>query len=303
MSSFPFRALKRPYGKLLSLFFLLFAGGLYWFYWAASDHHCIPVQIDDYWDCPLIQMKIGKKNYQMKLDVGAEVSSLNRQELRELDKQYRGIHVIFDALGNKHERSRYDVLGVKLHKFKVPRMEVCENTPEVILVGNPEKVSYCGYIGRKSFGGKNFLMDFDALKIIVCDKFTDLANDGYDIKNFIEVPFEASTCGICFRVETELGEKTLYLDAGCSHSCLRSPQEKESLSIDTSRSLPIWRNQKFVLAGHEFGPKSFVLIDIPLTDKIDGNLGMDFLKKHPVYIDTKRSTAYIQKSPAKPSPT
>jgi len=296
MSFFPFRALKGLYGKLLFLFFLLFSGGLYWLYWTPSDHYCIPIQIDDYWRCPLIQMEIGKKIYQVTLDISAEASSLNRRELREIDKQYSGIHTILDALGKKHERSRYDVPGVKLHKFKVPKMAIYENPPEVIALGNPEKISYCGYLGRKAFDEKNFLLDFASLKIIVCEKFTDLAKEGYDLKKFIEVPFETSTSAICFRVETDLGEKTLYLDTGCSCCLLRTPQEKESLTLDTSRSLPVWRSQKFILGGYEFGRRDFALPDIPFLENTDGNIGMDFLKAHAIYIDMKRSVAYIEKN-------
>lgn len=290
--------LRKLYGKWSVALVLLFSGLGYWFFWSSSDYFCIPVKIDDYWGCPILQMEIGKKTYQVQLNLGFDLSSLNRRDLRELEKRYCGIYSAIDALGNKHDRSSYEVLGAKLKGFKVPKIEIHEELPEVIASGDPEKISSCGHLGRGAFNGENYLLDFASSRIIICKNFKDLVKLGFDLKSFVEVPFKVNTAGICFRVETDIGEKTLFLDTN-SQCCLRFPREKETLSIDNSRSLPAWSSQKFALNGHEFGPRKFVLFEIsPLLDMIDGSLGMDFLKQHAIYIDSEKSIAYIQKSSA-----
>lgn len=289
------RVLRKLYSKFSVALLLLFSGMACWLFLSSPDYFCIPVKIDNYWGCPILQMEIGKKTYQVQLDLGLDLSSLNRRDLRELEKRYCGIYSTIDALGNKHDRSSYEVLGAKLNGFKVPKIEIHEEIPEVIAFGDPEKISSCGHVGRGAFSGENYLLDFANSRIIICKNFKDLAKCGFDLKNFIEVPFEVNTAGICFRVETDIGEKTLFLDTN-SHCCLRFPSEKETLSIDNSRSLPAWSSQKFALNGYEFGPRKFVLFEIsPLLDMIDGSLGMDFLNQHAIYIDSEKSIAYIEK--------
>lgn len=279
---------------------LFFGVGGCWLWFASPSYLCIPVQIDDYWGEPLVQMEIGKKSYQVKLDFGVGSSCLNRQELREIDKQCCGSYVATNTLGESHERAMYEVSGIKIHGLKVPKIKIHEATPVVILSGDPDAISYCGRVSWKILAEKNFLLDFASSKIIVCRDFKDLAKNQYDLNNFVEVPFEVNKAGICFRAETDLGEQTLLLNPSLFRSMLRSPSEKEGLSIESLNSLQLWHNQKLNLGGSEFGPKDFVFFEIsPLIDMIDGTLGMDFFKEHAVYIDMKRSVAYIEKHSVK----
>lgn len=285
------------YKLLICSLFLCFVGGG-WFWWSSPSHLCIPVQIDDYWNVPLVQIKIGQKNYQVKLTFGADLSALDRKELREVDKQNCGIYTTLDTLGNSHERSMYEVFGVNIHGLKIPKMVIQETIPEIVVLGDPKKNSCCGHIGRRAFEGRNFLLDFAHSKMIISKNFEDLARDGYDLKNFIEVPFETNKAGFCFRVVTDLGEKVLALNPGLFHSFLRSSLKDESLLVEPFDTLQLWRSPKCTLGGYEFGPQGFVFLEIsPLIDFVDGGLGMDFLKEHAVYIDAKKSVAYIERKP------
>jgi len=293
---------KRFYYRLLAFSIFLFLGGGCWLWWTSSSRVYIPVRIDDYWNVPLVQMEIGKKNYQVKLDFAVDLTTLNRRELREIDRQQCGIHTTLDGLGACYERTMYEVSGVKIHGLKVPKMEIHETPPAVILFGDPKEVSYCGSIGRRVFDGKNYLLDLAHSRIIICKHFEDLARDGYDLKSFIDVPFEVNKAGICLQAETDLGKKILALNPGFFHCFLRPPSEKESLPTEPFYSLQLWRSQQCTLGECAFGPTGFVFFELsPLIDMIDGALGIDFLKEHAVYIDAKKSVAYIGRSPAKSS--
>lgn len=245
-------------------------------------------------------MEIEGKKYEAKLDLGADLSTLYPHDLNEMHKHPCGSHLSVGVRGNKYNRTIYEVFGVKFHEFYVPKMKVLEDSYEFavnsVITGDPEQITYHGRIGREIFKGKNFFLDFASSKIIICSNFKDLAKDGYDLNNFIKVPFEINSTGICIRVGTDAGEQILNLDTGASRCFLRPPSEKIKVAFNSFSSPPNWRTQKFVLGDSEFGPRDFILFEIsPLLEMIDGSLGVDFLKEHAVYIDTKKLVAYIEK--------
>lgn len=246
-------------------------------------------------------MEIGKKSYQVKLDLGAEFASFYQKDLCEIDKKFCGNYLTFDVRGNKYDKPMYEVLGAKIYGLEIPKITVLEESPDftvnATIHGDAEKPNCSGRIGREIFDKKNFLLDFASSKIVFCRNFNDLAKDRYDLKKFIKVPFHVNQLGICFRVETDLGEQILLLDTGASCCFLRTPPQKESLSIESFHTLPLWHSKKFILGSCEFGPRDFVLFEMtPLMDAIDGALGMDFLKQHAIYIDSKKQVAYIGKN-------
>jgi len=275
-----------------------------WFSWTSPSFISIPASVDGGRSVPCVDVEIGEKSYRVELDLGAEFSTLYEQDLCEIDKRPCGSYSSFDVHGNKYKRAMYEVLGAKIHELKIPRMTILEESADFAkntsFGENSKKAAYCGRIGREIFDGRNFLLDFASSKVIFCGSFNDLARDRYNLKNFIKVPFQMNRVGICLRVETDLGEQILLLDTGSSHCLLRPPKEKEQLVIEASCPLPIWRSQKFSLGGCEFGPMGIMLLELtPLMNEIDGILGMDFLKEHAIYIDKKKSVAYIAKSPTK----
>lgn len=246
-------------------------------------------------------MEIGKKGYRVVLDFGAEQTALYPKDLCEIDKRACGNQRGVGVRGYRYDRAMFEVSGVKISEFYVPKMKVLEETSDFqihgVITGDLKDLTYYGRIGREAFDGKNFLLDFPHSKMIICKNFKDLAKDGYNLENFIKVPFKMERIGICIPVETDVGEQILLLDTGASLCFLRPPLEKEKLSIDPSLSAPIWRSQTLTLSGHEFGPRNFTLFEIsPILDEIDGVLGNDFLKEHAVYIDMKKSVAYIEKN-------
>lgn len=302
MRYFSVLASKKAYYKLSPILFLLVLGGCYWWLLGATPFYfSIPVQIDSYSNIPLIQMEIGEKSYQVKLDLGAEFTALHQKDLCEIDKKFCGNYPTYDVHGNKYNKPRYEVLGAKIYGLEMPKITVLEESPDFIVntrvYGDPGRIVCSGRMGREIFEKKNFLLDFASSKIIFCGNFNDLTKDGYDLKNFIEVPFQINQLGICLRVETDLGEQILLLDTAASCCFLRYPPKRESLPIESFHTLPFWRSKKFTLSGCEFGSRGFVLFEMtPLMDAVDGVLGMDFLKEHVVYIDSEKLVAYVSKS-------
>ena len=87
------------------------------------------------------------------------------------------------------------------------------------------------------------------------------------------------------------------LDTGCTRSLLK-PSVIEGLeSTEWNPGLFSWHSSKFSFGGQGFGSLDFLLVEMaPIFSKIDGMIGMDFLKEHVVYIDFQKKRAYIGKS-------
>lgn len=295
--------MKRSLFQVLIFLSFLFLVNWCWFCWSPSYYFCIPVQIDDRWENPFIQLDIGKKSYQVKLDLGAEFSSLYPQDLSEIDKKPCGRHCIIGIRGSRHDGALYEVFGAKIHDLQVPKMKIVEETRDftinAVISGDSANCIHSGRVGREVFNGKNFLLDFISSKVILCKDFKDLAKDGYDLESFVKVPFEMNRMGICLRAQTDVGEQILLLDTCSTYCFLRPPLGKDNRAIESFKTSSNWRSQKFIIGDFEFGPMNFSLFELtPFFDMIDGSLGMDFLKQHAIYIDSEKSIAYIQKSSA-----
>lgn len=289
--------------KFLFLAALLTVSGVsYWLFFIPSDYCVIPVEIDTRWNLPLVQMEIANKKYKVELALGISYSSLFSKELNEIDKKSFETFSHFDVRGNSYESTLYEVSDVKIHDFFLSKMKVEEESPEsvtsCVLDGDIDGLPYTGRLGRDAFEGKNILLDFPQSKIILCKNFKDLAWSHYNLKDFIKTSFFFDRrVGICFQVETDSGVKNLLLSTGASINLLSPPSEEAMLSEEISRGFPIWRSKKLVLGDHDFGEAKFYLLQLPpCWDKIDGMLGMDFLKKHTIYLDIDQSIAYIAKS-------
>jgi hypothetical protein len=275
----------------------------YWSCFVSSYYFSIPVRIDDYWNLPLLQVEIEGNVYDVELDLGTRLSTLPKDNLDGINKEFYGTFYGFDMHGKAYASSIYQVPKVKIYDCLVPIMKICEESAEFIensvLLGDAKDLPYIGRLGREMFEDRNFLLDFSQSKMILCKKFKDLKRENYSLEEFTKVPFVLNTMGICLQVETDTGIKTMLLDTGASRSLIRrAPLEEENVK-EFSRGIPIWYSKKLVLGGRDFGEKRFGLFKIAsVMAQIDGILGMDFIKEHLVYIDMKQQVAYIGKNSA-----
>jgi|GEM_PF-5499691 len=56
---------------------------------------------------------------------------------------------------------------------------------------------------------------------------------------------------------------------------------------------------RFVIADHDFGEEEIMALDVHPQFTFDGCLGMDFLSKHPVFIDYRNQYLLIDLADAK----
>jgi hypothetical protein len=105
----------------------------------------------------------------------------------------------------------------------------------------------------------------------------------FSFDGFVEVPLLSEEWPI-LSIDTEQGAKTVLLDTGCSWSLWRDT-ESEKLT-------PVIIN-KLTFNSIDFGVHTFVSFPITEASKVDAVLGLDFLKKHTIFIDLKNKRALI----------
>lgn len=291
--------------KIFSAFSLLVFWG--WFLWIPSYYYRIPVDLESCLKSARIHMTVGSYTYLLDLDLGAKYCSLYPEHLHKIDKNFCKFVPGLDIHGNEYKDALYTVANVKVGDVCFSEICITEESPAFMSQGiiRPakgktveEEIYACsGRAGRDVLGGMNFFLDFSRNQIILCKNFNDLTRDNYRLEKFVKVPVELNKMGICFRFETDLGPKILVLDSGSSHTFLRPSILEMEAAQGTFCGLPIWSSKKFVLNHHDFGNKDFYLYEISSKlEGMDGMLGLDFLKNYSLYVDVKKSVAYIGKS-------
>ncbi len=173
--------------------------------------------------------------------------------------------------------------------------ESLDFTTKGSVIAKAKGISNAGRLGRDFFAGKNIFMDFNHRVLIICSELKDIRKEGYEIKNLITVPFKNTSDGIVLEIETDMGKKKFVLDTGTTVSVIRT-ENLNKVPIQQKEGTPITKTSKFIIGGIDFGWRELYLLDISREFKIDGLLGMDFLKDHMVYLDFTKKTVYIGKS-------
>jgi hypothetical protein len=288
--------------KLILAAFLLSLGAGYFFFQFSSYYFLIPVHWDEKYrgGMPLVQIEIEEKKFQLELDLGTRMSTLIQEELDKVDKKFYGTLSSTDVYGNSYETLIYKIPQVKVDALSLPMMKIRGESTEFIknnmLYGNPDETPCSGRAGREIFENKNFLLDFVRSKIILCKDFKCLSKSGYKLKDFIQAPLHVNDLGFCLQIETDAGIKTLLLDTGCSISIVGKKSLENQLAVESFEEVAIWSTDKLMIGSKNFGPQKFNLFEISsLMSEIDGILGMDFLRKHAIFIDKDQLTAYVEK--------
>jgi hypothetical protein len=296
-----FKLLLANYRNLFLFLFLGILGGWYCFFWVPPYYFFIPLRVDDYWEVPVVQMEISGKKYDVELDLGIRLSTLPKEDLEGIDKDFYGTFYTFDVHGKTYASPIYQIAGIKVHDFRVPMMRIREESLELVanntVGGDSERPPYTRRLGGEMFEDRNFLLDCAQSKIILCKSFKNLTRENYRLEEFIKIPFRFDNMmGICLEVEIDTGVKTLILNTGASRSILRGSSLEGKNAEESLQNMSAWSSKKFVLGGHDFGERKLYLFKISsVLAEVDGILGMDFLKEHAVYLDMGRHVAYIEK--------
>lgn len=278
---------------LVSLIFLC-----YLFFYQKTYHTCINVNFAST-NVPMTNVEIEGVKYCLEIDIGSkypltlhDVSLAKIKEKKKLnDSNWK------DFKGNSYSTCSYKLSQVVLKDIIVKNVIVSTSSRNYennsMIYGDPETdIDFSQSIGRSFLDKFKLLLDFKNSRIFVSNDIKRLKTLGFDIANFKKIPMENGR-GVVLQIETDFGIKKFFIDTGSTVTSLR---KTDLLNQNKSKhNVPISTTKKFIIGGEDFGNQDFYLLEItPELNEIDGILGMDFLKKHVVYIDFPGKVVYIE---------
>lgn len=250
-------------------------GILHW-YPLSGYYQSFPVAYNKY-NYPFITIQWQGDSDTLGVDIGRRFPLFLRQKtLDGMDKEFQGTEICRNFDGSQREANYY----------LIPKLKVGDLHLKNVIAYQSDEEDHDS-LGKFLGGEFNLLMDFANDRIIACDRFSKLQSKKIADHHWIQLPFEMHRAGIIFHVETDFGTCKLVLNTGCTNSIISS-------STFPAKARFPYVSSSFVLAGHQFPNVTFYPFKLPEElHEIDGFIGMDFLKEHPIYFDYMNKIAYI----------
>lgn len=292
-------------GWAVSFVILIASIALYHF---VTQERCVPVPLSfTSAGTPVVMSMIEGKPYFLQVDLGSKfLLSLDQDVLDSIhNKEPLGITKWRDVKGEFYESLSYRMPSVKIENLVLKDVITkqqnvhfsAKNTlwddvkDQKIGISQPQ-----GVIGRPLLEKTNLLLDFKNYIMIASNDMKQIKKEGYFLNQMVQVSLEDSSKGIIVKAHTDIGDLRLALDTGATITLIRTSQIQDQKYENDTRGFPRIKSQKFILGNEDFGCTNLFLYDItPELHEIDGVLGMDFLKKHVIYIDYKNKTIFLDK--------
>lgn len=253
----------------------------------------IPVRFSSQNTHPVIDIFIGSKCYASFLDLGSSFPLTIREEVfnQIKKKPYKTLEHM-DFKGNIYYTPSYfiprisigsfvwkNILSKKQHFNWEDNVSLWEEERSCF---SPENVFLT--LGLPILKKTNMLLDFPNQTLYFCNSIEILQKKALLSTNLIKIPFNFWNDLILIEAETSFGKQSFIFDTGASISILHMHDSNLIENYESTESL------SFVLGSHDFGKKKLYKME---TSFEKGFLGIDFIKKFPIYIDYRNKILYI----------
>lgn len=233
-------------------------------------------------NAPLIDVSIENKTYPFIFDSGSSFAFSIREEIMQnFDKLKCATSKWYDLKGHQYESPAYMIPEIKIGDFQFfypLAQQDNEKFHENVTFDGPT-VIFPGAIGRPLIEKYNLFLDFPHSAVYTCRNHLRLQKEGLLSQNLLIIPFSNDAEGIILSVATDEGTFKLVLDTGSTFTILRAPHSSST--------------ERFEIMGHDFGRLSIKVLEISTQCPFDGIIGMDFLMKHPMFIDYLNRQIYL----------
>lgn len=249
---------------------------------------------------PCIPVRIGDRIVNSILDLGfVGEFSLSKDILDQIEeKKFLRLKTSYGFRGKQYEKKVYKIpsLGIGKMNFYNPYTqeedeEFCKNS--TILEDSSPYIKEHGRIGWQLFVGSGLFLDLGKNKVAICDSLSTLADKGYSISSFIQIPLSSERGLLEIQAQTDTGSLNCVLDTGATFSLLNVAPKNGSPVYEFNE---FSETSKFELGEQNFGPVSFFHIPIELPIHVEAILGMDFFKSNVIFLDFTNNMAYIAPS-------
>lgn len=259
------------------------------------DENQIPIHFLSCSDAPMVKVQIEGAEYVLLLDLGANVHLILKERVLEKlhHKESIGTSQRFDFQGNRYVQPEFMLESYRLGNITVKNPTAGEESlfflttgSKLIASGNNRRVTQQiaqieGIVGSKFFlsSGRPCFLDMSHSILSVGETLSELG-EIYPLTGFIQKRLEIENGLLCVTLETNYGEKKFLIDTGAERSAIRrSPSDPRRIKLSLEH----------------FGSWKFYTVQFPEEiPPLDGILGIDFLKKHPMFLDFLNLTIYIK---------
>ncbi len=281
---------------MLSVFFIFFKQQIYYI--------ALPVKFEDT-KTPYVYVKIDGVTIPLEVDLGSRLEmKIYSDTLKKIHKRPYGTEKWKNFRGTEFEHPTFTLPKVEIGSLTFKNPIIVESPSKesegTIIWEDPNREKsipeVVGHIGRGLLKKVNLLLDMESSKIIFAGNIKNLKKAGYDLETFEKVPFELSPKGIIIEVDTDLGKMRFLLDTGFTLTTMHESLYPKDIEKKMSPyGIPQCMTSQFTINKTNFGSKDlyFLKMTEELRD-IDGFLGMDFIKKHVIYINFSKNILYIK---------
>ena len=229
---------------------------------------------------PWVDAKIGGRPVRLLLDLGGfDAVALIPDELKEIQVTWTGkSKTTFSAMGEAARAREYVLPEVELGGILFPDVKGYED----LLHGKNRSVSRVGYLGLGLLRRFRVVIDYPARQLVLIWPDAPMP-EPYNIQDWPTIDFEAGKDGVVARAKVNGIDRLFVWDTGASHCVLKTGLQGAA-PVRPIEGHPFAAIESFRLAGEEFGPLDFAMLDFKMP-KADGFVGYAFFVKHAVYID------------------
>lgn len=257
---------------------------------------------------PCIDVAIENKTFSMELDLGFRGNLTFTKPYVDTisSKTFLKEKLMYGIRGKEYVTKLYQIPTLQIGKMTFLKPVLQEEKEDFIrdatFVPDGQKRSPRdpGRLGWQLFCKVNLLVDSKNSLIAFCDSIETLGKQGYEVKQFIDVPLFLERGLIEFDAKTPEGNLRCALDTGATWNMLNC-EGKEEKTIDDM----IWDPSNVIeyssisINGKDFGPISFHKLPIKIPIRIEAILGADFFKNHIVFLDFNKKRIYFSKNQEK----
>lgn len=265
----------------------------------------IPVSFFPFVDRPLIKVEIENKKYSLLVDLGSSHPiDLHKKSMEEIkNKKFLEVSKYVGMRGKTYPTQAFQLPQVRLLNLVIEGLVGFEENLDFLKDAKTwqsssiwgqfkdqlDRLTVDGRMGWTIFNDGTVFFDFPHSALVIAkDLNTLIGKGGYPLDEFERVPFELQKWGLVLSVKTDMGNQKFLLDTGVTCSLIRASLFSEKLKAP-------YVSEQLKIGNVDLGSWKFRLTEYNDEMECDGILGIDFFKRHEIYLDFHNQIAYIKR--------
>lgn len=252
---------------------------------------------------PYLPIKIENQTILAQLSLGFQgYFALSSSILDAIQyKKYLHLMTYYKMFDTENQSKVYEIPRIEVGPFSLIRTNAYELSEDFfesqisfLKEISPQIDRNFSIIGWHAFLKTNLFLDVANSLTGLADSIETLQQNGYKEKDFVKVPLLMDRGFLEIEVEGPEGFLRCILATGASHNIMHKYKEGQTLEQSIYDNSP--SDISLTIGGENFGPTLFFHFPIQTSQlRNDAILGMEFLKKHILFLDFAEGYAYLAK--------